>query len=369
MPISLGKRTGVLAGVSRQKVKCGLTFGAFVERLRVPRSRESAAMDRLRKLFDLERARHIVEYVAFRIVVCLVDMVPLAASIRLAETLAFVIHRILPRKLTRYHVARENILQAFGTKYNDAEIDDIIRRMWVHLFRIIAEIVQVRRKLRLYNCADVVQFNARDENVRLLCSGRPVIIVSGHYGNWEVAIGTFGMFGFPMGVVARDLDNPYLHRWFVKFREQTGHRLISKKGGGADMLATLERRGHLALMGDQDAGSTGLFVDFFGKPASTFKSIALVALEYRAYLTVGYAVRLPDDFERHRWVRYEIGNADIIDTEQYTGPDAVREITQRFTKALERAICLAPEQYFWVHRRWKSVPRQRHKRAALKRAA
>jgi KDO2-lipid IV(A) lauroyltransferase len=135
------------------------------------------------------------------------------------------------------------------------------------------------------------------------------------------------------------------------------------------MLATLERRGHLALMGDQDAGSTGLFVDFFGKPASTFKSIALVALEYRAYLTVGYAVRLPDDFEKHRWVRYEIGNADIIDTEQYTGPDAVREITQRFTKALEQAICLAPEQYFWVHRRWKSVPRQRKKRAALKRAA
>ena len=82
----------------------------------------------------------------------------------------------------------------------------------------------------------------------------------------------------------------------------------------------LEHRGHLALMGDQDAGSTGLFVDFFGKPASTFKSIALLALEYRAYIAVGYAVRLPDDFDRHRWVRYEIGYADIIDTEEFTAP-------------------------------------------------
>ena len=314
-------------------------------------------MNRLRQLFDLERGRHIIEYVAFRVVVCLVDLLPLGASIRLAETLALVVHRLLPRKLTRYNVARDNIRQAFGARYSQAQIDDIIRRMWVHLFRVIVEIVQVRRKLRLYNCADVVEFKGRDENVRLFCSGRPVIIVSGHYGNWEVAIGTFGMFGFPMGVVARDLDNPYLHRWFVKFRQQTGHRLISKKGGGADMLATLERRGHLALMGDQDAGSGGLFVDFFGKPASTFKSIALVALEYRAYLTVGYAIRLPDDFEKNRWVRYEIGHADIIDTEQYQGPDAVREITQRFTKALETAIARAPEQYFWVHRRWKSVPR------------
>jgi KDO2-lipid IV(A) lauroyltransferase len=321
------------------------------------------------KRFDVERCRHIAEYVAFRIVVCLVDMVPLRASIRLSETLAFVIHRLLPRKLTRYNVARDNIRQAFGAKFNDAQIDGIIRGMWVHLFRVIAEIVQVRRKLRLYNCADVVEFRGRDESVRRLCSGRPVIIVSGHFGNWEVAIGTFGMFGFPMGVVARDLDNPYLHRWFEKFREQTGHRLISKKGGGADMLATLERRGHLALMGDQDAGSSGLFVDFFGKPASTFKSIALVALEYRAYLAVGYARRLPDDFEKNRWVKYEIGHADLIDPEQYTGPDAVREITQRFTTALERAIELAPEQYFWVHRRWKSVPRARKKRAERQRAA
>ena len=326
-------------------------------------------MGRKRKWINLEPARHIAEYVAFRVVVCLVDMVPLAASVRLAETLAFVVHRLLPRKLTRYNVARDNIRQAFGSRVADARVDDIIYRMWVHLFRLIAEIVQVRRKMRLYNCADVVQFNARDENTRLLCSGRPVIIVSGHYGNWEVAIGTFGMFGFPMGVVARDLDNPYLHRWFVKFREQTGHRLISKKGGGADMLATLERRGHLALMGDQDAGSTGLFVDFFGKPASTFKSIALVALEYRAYLTVGYAIRLADDFENNRWVRYEIGNADIIDCEQYTGPDAVREITQRFTTALESAIRRAPEQYFWLHRRWKSAPCARKKSVPVERAA
>jgi len=326
-------------------------------------------MIRLRKLFDFERLRHIAEYVAFRVIVCLVDMLPLRASIRLAETLAFIMHRLLPRKLTRYDVARDNIRQAFGTKYSDVQIDDIIRRMWVHLFRVIAEIVQVRRKLRLDNCADVVEFKGRDESVRRLCSGRPVIIVSGHFGNWEVAIGTFGMFGFPMGVVARDLDNPYLHRWFEKFRQQTGHRLISKKGGGADMLATLERRGHLALLGDQDAGSTGLFVDFFGKPASTFKSIALVALEYRAYVTVGYAIRLPDDFEKNRWVRYEIGCADFIDAEQYQGPDAVREITQRFTQALEKAITLAPEQYFWVHRRWKSVPRERGKRVGRKRAA
>jgi KDO2-lipid IV(A) lauroyltransferase len=316
----------------------------------------------LRQLIDVERLRHIAEYVAFRVIVCLVDILPFRTSIRLAEGMAFVIHRVLPKKLTRYAVARDNIRQAFGNRYREREIDDIIRRMWVHLFRVVVEIVQVRRKLRLYNCADVVEFKGRDETVRLFCSGRPVIILSGHFGNWEIASGTFGMFGFPLGVVARDLDNPYLHRWFETFRRQTGHKLISKRGGGSDMLDMLEHRGHLALMGDQDAGSTGLFVDFFGKPASTFKSIALLALEYRAYVVVGYAIRLPDDFDQHRWVRYEIGYADFIDTAEFDGPDAVRQVTQRFTTALEHAIALAPEQYFWVHRRWKSVPKQRVRR-------
>jgi Kdo2-lipid IVA lauroyltransferase/acyltransferase len=315
-----------------------------------------------RQLFNAERLRHVAEYVAFRTIVCVVDILPVRTSIRLAEAMAWVIHRVLPKKLTRYAVARDNIRQAFGKRYTDRQVDEIIRRMWVHLFRVVVEIVQVRRKLRLYNCADVVQFKGRDESVRLLCSGRPVIILSGHFGNWEIASGTFGMFGFPMGVVARDLDNPYLHRWFERFRRQTGHTLISKRGGGSNMLEMLEGRGHLGLMGDQDAGSTGLFVDFFGKPASTFKSIALLAIEYRAYIAVGYAIRLPDDFERHRWVRYEIGYADLIDTEQFTSPDAVRQVTQRFTTALERAIALAPEQYFWVHRRWKSVPKERVRR-------
>src|SRR5262249_15471895 len=161
---------------------------------------------------------------------------------------AWVIHRVLPKKLTRYTVARDNIRQAFGARYSEREIDYIIRRMWVHLFRVVIEIVQVRRKLRLYNCADVVQFNGRDQSVLLRCSGRPGIVRGGPFGNWEIASGAFGMFGFPVRVVPRDLENPYLQRWFEAFRRQIGHRLISKRGGGSDMLGMLERRGFLALM-------------------------------------------------------------------------------------------------------------------------
>ena len=312
------------------------------------------------------RVRWLAEYLAFRLIVCVIDALPTRASVRVAEGLAWFVHRVLPRKLTRYPVARENLRIAFGERYSEAEIDDIVGRMWAHLFRVVVEMVQLRRKLRLYNCADVIDFRNRDETVRAMCAGRPVIVLGGHFGNWEIANATFGVFGFPTGVVARDLDNPHLHRWFERFRESTGNHLISKRGGSDEMVAFMERRGNLGLLCDQDAGPKGLFVPFFGRDASTFKSIALLALEYRAVLCVGYARRLPDDFANCRWVRYELGCEEIIDPLECTSDDPVREITGKYTAALERSIRLAPEQYFWVHRRWKS---QRQERARRKAAA
>jgi Kdo2-lipid IVA lauroyltransferase/acyltransferase len=310
---------------------------------------------------NFERLKHSAEYAFFRVLVCVLNMLPLSTCIQFAKGMAFLIW-LLPRKMTRYHVAAENIRKSFGNSISQRQVDEMIHGMWVHLFRMIPEIVQLPRKLRLYNCADVIKFRNRDETVRCLSTGRPVLILSGHFGNWEVAMTTFGVFGFPCGVVARDLDNPHLDDWFRRFRRFTGHRLISKRGGGNDMVSILERRGHLGLLGDQDAGSGGLFVDFFGRPASTFKSIALLAMEFRAYILVGYASRLPDDFENNRWVNYELGTEEIIDPLEFDGPNAIAEITQRYTHALERVVRRAPEQYFWVHRRWKSVPRQRAKK-------
>ncbi|MFQ5733871.1 MAG: lysophospholipid acyltransferase family protein [Planctomycetaceae bacterium] len=308
--------------------------------------------------------RDWTEYVAFRLVASMIDALPTRACIKLAELAAFLVHQVLPRKWTRYDVARENIRTAFGDRLSDAEADRLIRRMWVHLFRMVTEIVQLPRKMRLYNCGDVIAFVKCDETVRALCSGRPVILLGGHFGNWEIANVAFGVFGFRMGLVARDLDNPYLHRWFPRWREQTGTQTISKKGGGGEMADLLERRGCVGLLGDQDAGTRGLFVPFFGKDASTFKSIALLALQYRAVICVGHARRLPDDFRRHRWVRYEMGSIDIIDTAEFDSADAVREITERYTAALEAAIRRSPDQYFWVHRRWKSHPQRRRRRKA-----
>lgn len=320
--------------------------------MRLPRLRKPGSF-----VADL---RHRAEYVAFRLFACVLSVLTVPQTVRFAELIASILTFRPLRRAARYHVAADNLRASFGDQFTDEQIHNTIRSMWVHLIRVAVEVVQLPRKMTLTNCREVIVFRNRAPVLKALCSGRPVFILGGHFGNWEVSTATFGMFGFPLGIVARKLDNPYLHRWFFEARQQTGHQLYDKRGGSNEMIELLEAGGNLGLLCDQDAGYKGLFVDFFGRPASTFKSIALMAVQYRALLVVGYGIRLPDDPDA-RWVRYEIGCEEVIDTLDFNhSREGLRSITQRYTAALERAIRRAPEQYFWVHRRWKTRPGDTH---------
>jgi KDO2-lipid IV(A) lauroyltransferase len=168
------------------------------------------------------------------------------------------------------------------------------------------------------------------------------------------------MFGFRTHGIARPLDNPYVDAYLRRFRERTGGRLIAKHGDFPLMQKVLASRGIMMTLGDQDAGQRGLFVDFFNRPASTHKAIALFALEYNVPMMVLTCTR--------RRVRpgepwgYDIWPGDAILPEEHADqPDAVKAITQRFTTALERMIVRHPEQYFWLHRRWKHQPKSKGK--------
>ena len=162
---------------------------------------------------------------------------------------------------------------------------------------------------------------------------------------------TLGLLGFPTHAVARPLDNPYLDDFLRTFREKTGQKVLAKKGDFGQMEALLKNGGVLATLADQDAGPRGLFVDFFGRPASTHKAIALLALEHRVPLMVVGTPKVAEP------MRYEVVAGEVIRPEEYDRSlDAARAMTQRFTTALERLIRAAPEQYLWLHRRWKHQP-------------
>ncbi len=312
--------------------------------------------------------KRYLEYIAFRTVAALAQALSPRGCRFVAECLAGLI-LLLPRKLTRYQVAAENLRTAFGPDLSDATIRQTIYRMWRHLFLLVAEMLQLPRRLTLATVTDAIRFRNKSDVVTALSSGRPVLVLSGHLGNWEMAVSVFGLFGYRMGVVGRTLDNPWLERWFQRFRGYTGHVPLAKKGSYDEMLEILSRGGALALLADQDAGSGGVFVDFFGKPASTYKSLALLALEYDALIVVGYAQRREQDLMASGWPRFELGCEAVVDPRECTTMDPVRELTERYTLALETAIRRAPEQYFWVHRRWKTAPDARAKRRQRAKAA
>ncbi len=315
---------------------------------------------------DARQLRYRVEYGVFCAVIFIIQALPLAAAERLTGFLAGVVHR-LPPGINRRRVAEENIRRSFP-EFSDEQIDAVILGMWNHLFRMVFEVAHIRRRLRLETAPRILDFHQREECVRAILSGRRILFLGGHFGNWEISVNTFGHFGFPMGVIARDLDNPWLHRWFLDYRQSSGNWIISKKGGGSDLVRSLETCGMASLLCDQDAGPRGIFTEFFGRPASTFKSIALLALEYDALIIVGGGIRKPrTEDTRTGWVPFELATQAVIDSRDYQGADAIRQITQAYTTALEQLIRRAPEQYFWVHRRWKSEPRRR--RQTKRRAA
>jgi KDO2-lipid IV(A) lauroyltransferase len=228
-----------------------------------------------------------------------------------------------------------------------------------HFVSLLIEVARLPRKMHRSNVRDCADMTAAAPLWDALTSGRPVMLITGHLGNWEIALYGLGLLGFPIHAVARPLDNPFVDRFVRRFRERTGQTLLSKKGDVERIMAVLEAGGTVATLADQDAGPRGLFVEYFGRPASTHKPIALLAMKFHALIVVCGVIKNGDA------MRYRVIAEDVIDAADFAGrTDAARAITQRYTAALERLVRQAPEQYFWMHRRWKHQPATSAKRAA-----
>jgi KDO2-lipid IV(A) lauroyltransferase len=297
-------------------------------------------------------------YVAVRLAVCVIQALPPGAARRLADGLAWLAYRFDRR---HREAAADNLRRAFPGRYEGpAECDRAVRAVYRHFLTVAVEIIQLPRKLCVGNWRRYAELVNGGPIVERLLSGRPMLIVTGHLGNWEMAGYALALFGFQTYAIARPIDNPHLHDFFLRrFRERSGQRILAKNGEFERIQGLLEAGGVIATLADQDAGARGVFVDFFGHPASTHKAVALMALQYGVSLVVVGAPRVREP------MYYQIVVEEVIEPAEYAGrPDAVRAITQRYTAALERLIRRHPEQYFWLHRRWKHQPPQKKARAA-----
>jgi KDO2-lipid IV(A) lauroyltransferase len=221
------------------------------------------------------------------------------------------------------------------------------------LFMFFVEMLFTTRLIRIDTWANYIQMeNFQTPLELLLRRNTGLIMLTGHYGNFEILGYLLATLGFPTSSVARPLDNPYLSDFVFGVREKQGQRIIAKKGATEDVVEVIEARGAVGFVADQNAGAKGLFVDFFGRKASTYKSIGLLAMQYDVPVVIGYSRRVADQF------KFVIGAQDIIYPDDWKRQDdPLRYITQRYTKAIEDMIRSDPGQYWWVHRRWKTRPR------------
>jgi KDO2-lipid IV(A) lauroyltransferase len=289
-------------------------------------------------------------YVAVRFLICIAQAIPIETGERWAKGLAWLFADVFR---VRGKVVDENLRHAFP-ELSDVERRRLTRRMWNHLFLLILEVAHAPRKIHETNWRQFIRLKDVRPLVLQLLSGRPVIIVTAHFGNFEVGGYMLGILGYPTYAVARTLDNPYLDRFIRRFRGATGQYIIPKNGAYEQILAVLERGGVLSMLADQYAGRKGCWVKFFGRPASAHKAIALLALENNAPVAVVYARRLG------RPMRFEMACTAMVDP---ASPDfqmrSIPELTQWYTSELEEFIRQGPEQYWWIHRRWKDTRRQR----------
>lgn len=301
---------------------------------------------------------HFLVYLVVRVLICIVQAMRIETGEAIVGRLAWLFCDVLR---IRGQVVDDNLRHAFP-QCSPAQRKRLARHMWEHLFLLVLEVAHTPRKIHETNWRRFIRLGGKDILVRMLLSDRPTIIVTAHFGNFEVAGVALGILGFPTYTVARALDNPFLDRFVNRFRGVSGQFMIPKNGGFDQIQEVLGRGGTMTFLADQYAGDKGCWVEFFGRPASAHKAIALLALSNDAPMVVGYCRRLDRPLEFELAVHAVTDPRDVGDEVA-----SVRQLTQWYTTGLEEIIRQAPNQYWWLHRRWKEN-RRRQKRQENKAA-
>jgi len=293
------------------------------------------------------------QYMALRLFEMVLQCFPIDANLGTARVAGTLLYWLDKRHRQR---AIRNLKASFPG-LTDAAARRIARRSCQHLIMVGAEVLCMPRLMHFNSFFRYADIRGCVESLPYIAGERPCLLVSGHFGNWEMVGYALAAMGLPPTSVARPLDNPYLNEHIQALRARTGQKILLKFGVTGDALAELEAGRNLGFIADQDAGRRGFFVDFFGRKASAYKSIAYLAMERNLPILVGGAYRVGRRF------RYRLVMTGAVHPEDYpAGVDGAHAITQAYTSAIERLVRLAPEQYLWVHRRWKTRPPEERKR-------
>jgi len=296
------------------------------------------------------RITHCLEYAAVRLAAFLFRALPLPAAVGLGRGLGAAFHRLDGRHRER---VVSQVLTAFQGEFTDADARRVAREMYRHLGTMLVEFIRVpmlaREALPL-----MVDWGGHDRTIAAIVDrGKGAIFATGHIGNWEMSGGVFHQMGFMDGAIARPLDNPLLDAYVYRIRRSHGQQIWEKFGALRPVLRALREGRGIGILVDQDAGQRGVFVPFFGRPASTMPTPADLALHTGAPL-------VPCAFQRlDRPLHYRFTMREPLYADPESDPAAERlRLLEGMNQGLEGIIREAPAQWLWLHRRWKTQPRR-----------
>lgn len=276
----------------------------------------------------------------------LAGLLPARALLALGRGLGALVWR---RRLYRAAIVRENLRHALGGTHDEAARDAVAAAFFRHLGTNLMEFVLLGR-MSPAQLRDRVELAGLEHYRAAAAAGQGVLLVTGHFGNWELLAARLGAEGIPVTFLGKSQSNPRVDRLLAALRARAGVRIIRSGGPLKEMVSALRRGEVIGLAADQDAGPEGCFVPFLGRPASFYRGAAYFSWKLGAPVVSAMICRLPDG--RHH---LELG-PPYAPEPGWDEATAVARLTEIFAQRLEAAVRRSPEQYFWTHRRWKTRP-------------
>ena len=294
-----------------------------------------------------KRIRHRFELAGVRFLIALPRLLPYRWAVRAGGTfglLAFDLFRI------RRRVTLDNLDRAFGETLSRREKTRIGRCSYVNFAKSMVEFASLGR-LSKDDRRRIVRFEGLEHIRRAIEEGHGVILLSGHFGSWELLVTSFIVHDFEVDLLVGEQTNSLVNDTINDIRRTTGAGIIERGMAARGVFEALRERRVVPLLADQDARKFGIFVDFFGTPASTLTGPAQFAVRTGCPIVCSFIVRRAD----------ETHDAFVLPP-LYARAGAEREaeirrLTEESTAILEEYVRRRPDHYFWAHRRWKTKPR------------
>ena len=291
--------------------------------------------------------RELLESIAGWSLLRVLGVLPRPLAGKLAAALGLLLYWLTP-KFRR--IAHRNLLMALP-ELSASERNTIVRGVYRSLGRLLAECARFP-KLTAENIRDVVTYNGLEHYRAAVARGRGVLFLTAHLGPWELGAFAHALYGYPIQILYRPLDNPRLDRLVNRYRTLSGNKLLDKRDAARGILAALSKNETVGILADQNTSlEEGVFVNFFGKPASTTAGIARVALHTGAAVVPAFCVW------EEALRRYVIHFEPALEFTATSDRDQdIRVATQQMASAVEQYIRRYPDQWLWIHRRWKTRP-------------